>query len=118
MVSSLLAAFCHFGIVVKQLIRVRIGNSERDLSTVDESWINQEINLRRRNKQPVCLRVFIEEDSANMVLSTVDCATPGGAGRRPNFEEKKIFDLWEKLGLNQPDFHGGNLVTFLKQVKG
>jgi hypothetical protein len=52
-----------------------------------------------------------------MRLSTPACAVNGGGGRAPNPEEKAIFDLWKKHGLNQMDFSGGNVIAFFKQLK-
>jgi hypothetical protein len=100
------------------LIRIRIGDSERTLKDAEESWINQQINRRRQAGGQVCVRVFIESSSVNMVLSTPECGNEGVRGRPPNVKEKSIFDLWDKLGLNKPNFHGGNLIAFLKQIEG
>ena len=97
-------------------ISIKIGSSERHLKDARESWINQQINLRRKDRQPVCVRVTIHDSFVDMILSTADCPNLGGGGRLPNRQEKIIFDLWKKLGLNKSDFHGGNLVAFLKQV--
>jgi hypothetical protein len=97
-------------------IRVRIGESERGLHDADEHWINQQINRRRHDGQRICARVFVEDAFVNMILSTPACANSGGGGRPPNRQEKRLFDLWNKLGLNKTEFHGRNLTAFLKQV--
>ncbi len=101
------------------MVRVRIGDSERLLREANESWINQQINNRRQSGKKICIRVFIEEESVNMVLSTCDCLGQGSSGRpRPhNLTEKKIFDLGYELGLDKPNFHGGSVIAFLKQLK-
>lgn len=99
------------------MIRIKIGNDEpREFKDVSPSWINEQINLRRRDGVAVCIRVFIKKGSIDMVLSTPGCRGGGGGGRSPNEQEKKIFGLWEKLHLNKKSFTGGNLVAFLKQV--
>ena len=100
-----------------QMITIKIGSSEQSYENADESWINQQINGRRRDGQSVCVRVVINNGSINMVLSTPNCATGGGGGRSPNLQEQRIFDLWDKHGLNKTDFHGGNLIAFLKQLR-
>lgn len=99
------------------MIRIRIGNEERDLASVDEHWINQQINLRRKDGQTICVRVTIQEGDMNMVLSTPTCGTSRGGGRPPSPQEREVFDLWDQRGLNKVDFTGGNLVAFLKQLK-
>lgn len=99
------------------MITVRIGSSERDLRSASESWINQQINRRREDEQSVCVRVIIREGSINIALSTQSCPGNGGGTRPPNAQEQEIFKLWDKLGLNKEDFHGGNVVAFLKQLR-
>lgn len=99
------------------MIKIRIGNEERDFASVDEHWINQQINGRRADGQIVCVMVTIQEGDLNMVLSTPTCEYSGGGSRHPNPHEKEIFDLWEKRGLKDTNFTGGNLVAFLKQFR-
>ncbi len=60
------------------MVKIRIGTSERDLREIDESWINQQVNLRRNDGVTVCARVTIHDDMVNMVLSTADCPEMGG----------------------------------------
>lgn len=98
------------------MIRVRIGESERNSSDADPNWVNQQINGLKRDGRPVCVRVTIKLDSVDMVLSTPDCGSGGGGGRPPNLKEKQIIDRWNQLHLNTHDFTGGNLVAFLKQI--
>jgi hypothetical protein len=100
------------------MITVRIGTDEKDMSnSIDEQWINQEINRRRRDGETVCVRVTIHDADVQMMLSTPSCGGGGGAGRPPNVAEKEIFDLWAHRDLNQPGFTGGNVVAFLKQLR-
>ncbi|MCK9418650.1 MAG: hypothetical protein M0R70_04625 [Nitrospirae bacterium] len=100
------------------MITIRIGESVRSLEddkSLDESWINQQINRRRADNQPVCVQISIKENPLNMALSSSGCPSRGG-GRPPNQHEQQIFDLWEKVGMSKSEFHGGNLVAFLKQL--
>lgn len=98
------------------MITVKIGTDERSLESAHESWINQQINRRRQDGDSSCVRVRIEENGLNMILSTAGCPAGNGGGRPPNAKEKEVFDLWDRLGLNKPDFTGGRLVAFLKQL--
>lgn len=99
------------------MIRIRIGDAERELANAAENWINQQINRRREDGQTVCVKVSIHEGDLNLVLSTPACAASGGGSRPPCPREKEVFDLWNHRGLNDADFTGGNLVAFLKQLK-
>jgi len=99
------------------MIKIRIGEEEKVLGSVDESWINQQINRRRADGLTVCVRVIVKEGELDMILSTPTCEASGGGGRPPRPREKTVFDLWNQRGLNDADFTGGNLVAFLKQLK-
>lgn len=99
------------------MIVVTIGSDSRSGSEITESWVTQQINRRRRDGAPLCVVVKINESSLNMTLRTVDCPKLGGSGGRPpNADERRVFERWEKLHLSSPDFTGGNLLAFLKQV--
>ena len=98
------------------MINIKIGNEERELEDAEESWINQQINRRRAAGESVCVRVRIKEDHLDLVLQTPTCSSSGSGGRPPTEQEREIFDLWNKLGLNDVNFTGGNLIAFLKQL--
>jgi len=83
---------------------------------IDERWINQEINRRRADDKPVCVKVSIETSTVKMSLASEDCKL-SGTGFHPSPDEKKIIDCWYKHHLNGKDFMGGNLIAFLKQIK-
>ena|SRR2546426_322317 len=102
------------------MIGIKIGAIARDFSNVDgveESWINSQIGGLRRDHNPVCVRVKVNEGLLNMTLATAGCDASGGGGRLPNAQEAQAFELWDKLGLSKPGFSGGNLVAFFKQLR-
>lgn len=94
-----------------------IGNSgDYYLKDVGSSWIAGQIDSRKKDGVPVCVRIHIKTDNVNVALATTDCPCSGGSGRMPNRQEQKIFELWKKLHLNNTNFSAGNLIAFLKQV--
>jgi hypothetical protein len=94
-----------------------IGSSgEYNLKEISSSWINEQINNRKKDGVPICVRVLIKTDYVNVALATVDCTCSKGGGRIPNHHEREIFELWNKLHLNNANFSAGNLIAFLKQV--
>ena len=97
------------------MIKIRIGEAEKDLASADEHWINQQINRRREEGQTVCVKVTVHEGALDIVLSTATCGGAGG-GRPPSTKETAVFGLWKERGLDKADFTGGNLVAFLKQL--
>ena len=99
------------------MIRIKIGEYEKSIDKVDKRWINQTINGYRKDGISVCVRVIIEQGSLNMTLSTPTCSCGSGGDRKPNTQEKAVFDLWDKRGLNTPEFNGGDLISFLAQLK-
>jgi hypothetical protein len=98
------------------MIKVRIGESERELSDATPQWINEQIGRRREDGISVCVQVLINTGSVNLALSTPTCGGGGGSGRPPNPQERELLSLWERLHLNTQDFSSGNLVAFLKQI--
>ena len=98
---------------------IQIGGNQRPLHEAEPQWINQQINARRREGQPVCVQINISGAGANLRLATPTCVSAGGGGgRRPNRLESEIFELWERMGLNESDFPGGKVVAFIKQLEG
>jgi hypothetical protein len=98
------------------VITIQIGAEVRRYEDVSEQWIAQQINRRREDGIPACVIVSIKEPFRNMTLQTPGCAS-GSGGRAPNEQERRIFDLWDKLGLNRVDFSGGNVIAFVKQLR-
>lgn len=88
-----------------------------ELSNISERWINQQINIRKRDGLSICVRVIINEDHLNLSLITSAFPQSVTCGRAPNRYESEVFDLWDKIGLNKENFNGGNLIVFLKQLK-
>jgi hypothetical protein len=103
------------------LIRIYIGNNERqfdDVYSIDESWINQQINKRKVDKEKICVRVYIKNEFIDVILTTPACGKKeGGSRRRPNFRETEIFTLWGIRRLNEENFSSGNLIAFFKQLR-
>ena len=97
--------------------RIRIGTNERPLAEATESWVNQQIDQRRRDGQSVCVQVFLDEGGVNIILATPTCTSSGGGGRPPTAKEQELFDLWNRRHLNQQNFTGGDVVAFLKQLR-
>lgn len=68
------------------MIRIIIGKVERDLSDASENWINQQINCRKADGVPVCVRVIINDRDVYIILSTPTCGVSRG-GRPPRPHE-------------------------------
>jgi len=99
------------------MIKIQIGDAEKELASADEHWINQQISRRREEDgQTVCVKVTVHKGDLNMVLSTPACGgASGGSALSP--QEKEVVGLWKERGLDKADFTGGNLVAFLQQLK-
>ena len=98
---------------------IKIGNEERLLEDADPQWVNQQINNRKSAGESVCVRITIREGDLNLNLATPNCSSSGGGGggRAPTTDERRIFDLWARRGLDEQDFSGGNVVSFIKQLQ-
>lgn len=97
------------------MIEVQIGTIKKKLGDASPRWINEQINCRRRDGEPVCVQVFIDKTEVYMKLTTPDCPSTAGV-RSATPLEQEIFELWERHNLDSSDFTGGNLTAFLKQV--
>ena len=100
------------------MIEISIGGMPRAINSANESWINEQINKRREADEPVCVRVTVKTDDADLVFSSPGCKTSGRAvSRELSRTENQIRELWQKRGLNTNDFTGGSVVAFLKQLE-
>ena len=99
------------------MIKVRIGGAEHELSTIDESWVNQQINRRKADGINACVQVIIQKDGLDMGLSTPNCANSGRGTRPPTKQEAAVFELWKRMKLDTNEYSGGNLIAFLKQLQ-
>lgn len=97
------------------MIEVQIGNDKRNLKDASPSWINEQLERRRREGGAVCVQVFVNRPQMYIRLST-PCCPPTIGGRSATPQEQELFDLWEQRGLNNSNIVGGNLMAFLRQV--
>jgi len=98
------------------MITIKIDTVEQQFDDFDESWVLQQINRRRHEGDPVCVVVKIDEPNVKMILATKECRNAGGAARTLTREEEKVVERWRKHRLDEPDFAGGELLAFLKQL--
>ena len=99
------------------MITVCLDMTETPLSELSESWLIEQIRRRRADSAPICIRVKINVPEINAVLATAGCPG-GGNGRPPNPAEKRVLDLWGHHNLNEDGFAPGQLIAFLKQIRG
>jgi hypothetical protein len=98
-------------------IEVEIAGDKRRLSDVDSQWVHEQVGNRRRGGRAVCVRVYVTDSGIDLRLSTPSCPTAGGS-RPASPEERPIIDLWRGHHLDEPDFTGGDVVAFLRQLRG
>lgn len=98
------------------MVKITIGFDERSLKDVDESWISRMVNSRKKDQQQVVVKVFIEAENINMVLSTPDLCRQGGT-RRPNPKEDELYAIWESKGLSSNTFTVGGIMSFLQKIR-
>jgi hypothetical protein len=102
------------------MITITVGTESRRFEDFTEQWITQQIQRRREDGAASCVTVTIDQPPLNLVLRTPGCNSFGngsGPGRAPSPQEKQVFDLWDRLGLNDVRFSGGNVIAFLKQLR-
>jgi len=100
------------------MISIRICDSTKTIDEVTESWVFQQIVNRRNTGAPVWVKVIIEDDLRNMILSTRNSPHSRTTYRPPRGPEKVLLDLWDAMGLNDAGFHPNQLIKFLHKVRG
>ena len=98
-------------------LTISISGDKRNLYEADEHWIIDQIEKRRREGVSVCVQVIMRQGDINIILSTPTDVRGGRGGRPPSKQEKDIIDLWQKMGLNEENFHGGKVIAFRAQLR-
>jgi len=99
-------------------VTVQIGDTVHDLSAVTQSWLEDQIGRRKRDNQPVCVIVRIQEAGLDIKLATQACGSSGGGGGRPpNHREQDIFNLWNEKHLSAGDFSAGHFYSFIQHLR-
>lgn len=96
--------------------RIKIGDAERDLDSVDHSWIQQHLEDLRRQGKKVCVEITLHAGSVSMILSTPGCGPFEAADRQANRQEEKILALWRKNHLDTDRFTTHELLDFVDRV--
>ena len=96
--------------------KIIIGSSERNINDIEPNWINDQVNRRKSDDVPICVRVEIQHNDIDIALATADCPRGVGGSRILTQSENEMIDLWNKLHLNDDEFSSGNLVAFIKQL--
>jgi hypothetical protein len=99
-------------------VTVQIGDNVVELSNVTQDWLEDQIVRRKRDHQPICVIVRVQQGGADLLLATQACgSTGGGGGRPPNYKEQEIFKLWNEGNLSSGDFSAGHFYSFLQHLK-
>jgi hypothetical protein len=85
---------------VVDMITLQIGTAERRDGDIEKRWIQDQVNSRRKNGEPICVTLHIQCDGINIKLASGDCAKSGGGSRQLKKKEQFIVDEWKK-GFSQ-----------------
>ena len=99
------------------MIKIQIAGIEQSLDGLSESWVHEQIKLRQKDGLQVCVRVFVKTPNMDIVLSSGECGSYSGSGRRPTIEESRVFDRWDQFRLNVPPISSECLIGFLHQIE-
>ncbi len=102
------------------MITITIGESVprkwEDVSGIDRSWINQQINKRLKDGSQPCIEVLLEGENATIRVATPECGGGGGGGRPPNATEQEIIENWRDRVLSKDPIVGGHVISFLESI--
>jgi hypothetical protein len=99
-------------------VTVQIGDTVLDLSAVTQSWLEDQIGRRKRDHQPICVVLRIQEPGLDIKLATQACGSSGGGGGRPpNPREQDIITLWNDRNISAGDFSAGHFYSFIQHLR-
>ncbi len=98
------------------MVYVKIGLIEKRWDELGGGWIVREVRRLRDISQQVCVLVRIDAPPVKLNLPTYGCPTGPVVHRPLNREEQRIAALWEKRGLDKPDFNEGQLQAFVSEL--
>jgi hypothetical protein len=99
-------------------VTVQIGDTVLDLSSVMHSWLEDQIGRRKRDNQPICVIVRIQEAGLDIKLATQACGgSGGGGGRAPYPREQDIINLWNEKHLSTGDLSAGHFYSFIQHLR-
>lgn len=102
------------------MVRIKIGESERELDNADAQWVNEQVRGYQRTHGTLpCVRVTVDEDQAHINLITMNCPRSGGGGGVPQWRpaEAEVLELWKRHHLDAPAWAHGNLLAFVQQLR-
>jgi hypothetical protein len=98
-------------------VTVQIGDNTLDLNDITQGWLEDQIGRRKRDNQPVCVIVRVQEAGLDIKLATQACGSSGGGGRPPNHREQDIITLWNDRNLSTGDFSAGHFYSFIQHLR-
>lgn len=98
------------------MVTVKIGSQEHSLRGADPHWIEQQINGRKRDGEPVTVVVKIDAGDVELCLVSPPPRSGRGGGKPHSKAANEIIALWIQCGMNNTDISAGNLISFLKQL--
>lgn len=98
------------------MITVHIGGNERPFPA-DQSWVTQQIKVRGRQEENICLRFIIQEPECNIVLSKGKCNAygPSTIGVIKG-KDRIVIDLWNKFFPDEKQLTPGRIIAFQNQL--
>jgi hypothetical protein len=96
--------------------QIDIAGERRQLDDLDSEWVVQRVDRMRADGLAVWVRVTINDGAVNIVLQTPGCPPTSRGSRKPNADEQRVFDLWDKHDLSDSHFSGGEVVSFLHDL--
>jgi hypothetical protein len=100
------------------MITLKIGTSERRDGDINARWIQEQVNVRSKECEKICVFFKINCGDVDLNLPSRDCPKPSGGGsRKLSTKEKNILDEWKKKGFPLNDLNPGMVISFWEFLK-
>ncbi|WP_421773726.1 hypothetical protein [Gracilimonas sp.] len=101
------------------MITITINGESQSNEYITQQWIAEQINNRRKDNQPICVKIHIDTEHANIKLSSRDCPKGDGGGKpieKFSKRAQQYYKEWTKRDLHDRDINPGLIISFWKYL--
>jgi hypothetical protein len=98
------------------MVMLRVDSRDVKLDNVNESWIVDQVERRRRDGICVNIRIIFREEEVIIAIVTPEYWPSGRPIEKPTERQKRVIDFWRQCNLDREDFRCDDLIHFLRRI--